>query len=247
MLQWLIAHGVVVDREYGGIDEASYRGRFDALRLLMDAGADCGKLEFTPLHSAVAFGSLADVHECLLSTPVIDAKVTWSRTPLHLATLCEDVERINLLLMHGADPNAVDDEGSNALMLAVETNCALATVQALLASGIDVKHKLKTRRLWVWYRARNLPDVSWTQVRGPPLGAKKIRAGYLASRKKETVNCLAVALLTSRRTVIVSLASATAKTSQTALLGHVAQWLKCLCTGECHCAQSRRARQPSLH
>src|SRR4051794_26339172 len=58
LLALLVAHGV----DLGGISshgESALRvlsrlGRFDAVRLLLDAGADGGPLGWTPLHQAVA-------------------------------------------------------------------------------------------------------------------------------------------------------------------------------------------------
>ena len=40
---------------------ASENGRFDAVRVLLDAGSDPGPLEWTPLMRAIAVGTLADV------------------------------------------------------------------------------------------------------------------------------------------------------------------------------------------
>ncbi len=65
LLQLLIASGVDLNltTSYGesacGI--LSRLGRFDAMRLLLEAGADEGQLQWTPLLRAVALGSIAEV------------------------------------------------------------------------------------------------------------------------------------------------------------------------------------------
>jgi hypothetical protein len=141
MLQWLLDHGVTAQGKADAVHEASDKGRFDAVRLLMQAHADGSGLLFTPLHHSVAFGSVEDVQESLAhgeAATWMEAKDHCLRTPLHIATLCEDPQKINLLASHGADLSAVDEESRTALLLAVEVNCGVATLKALLAAGADV-------------------------------------------------------------------------------------------------------------
>src|SRR5437899_1673645 len=78
LLRLLIANGVELHNvsNYGemGFRVLSHLGRFDAVRLLLDAGADATHLEWTPLIRAVAFGSLADVVEAVESRPNLEEK-----------------------------------------------------------------------------------------------------------------------------------------------------------------------------
>src|SRR5688572_5397657 len=69
LLRLLIDRGADLDAEsdYGesALSVASRVGRFDAVELLLDAGAKPAPLEWTALHRAVALGSVADVQQRL--------------------------------------------------------------------------------------------------------------------------------------------------------------------------------------
>lgn len=56
-------------------------GRFDAVQLLLDAGADEAQIDWTPLHRAVAFGTLDDVKALIEAGENIEAVDWWERTP----------------------------------------------------------------------------------------------------------------------------------------------------------------------
>jgi ankyrin repeat protein len=110
LLALLVAHGVDLSgvSTYGesALRVLSRLGRFDAVRLLLDAGADRGQLEWTPLMAAVAMGSLADVRSALAENPALDARDWWSRTPWLISVLAGDIPKATLLLERGADPAA---------------------------------------------------------------------------------------------------------------------------------------------
>lgn len=141
LLRWLIAQRVDLDAisPYGesGLRVLSRLGRFDAVRLLLDAGADVRHLEFTPLHHAVAFGSLDEVR-ALLPSADLEARDRWSRTPLLLAAQVGDIAKFDLLLDAGADPMAVGRCGHPLLTYAVEVHRP-DVLQALIDRGADVE------------------------------------------------------------------------------------------------------------
>ena len=56
-------------------------GRFDAVRLLLGAGADKSQLGWTTLHEAVALGSLEDMRAVLSQGADLEARDWWERTP----------------------------------------------------------------------------------------------------------------------------------------------------------------------
>lgn len=85
----------------------SHLGRFDGVALLLDAGADRTHLEWTPLMEAVALGTLADVERALDAGAELDAQDYWSRTAWLLVLLKGDLEKAQLLLDRGANPDAV--------------------------------------------------------------------------------------------------------------------------------------------
>ncbi len=74
------------------------------------------KLEWTPLHFAVANGSLKMVKFLLSKGANVNAKASMGETPLHIAN-CLEIAK--LLILKGADINSQDDSGVTALGWAV--------------------------------------------------------------------------------------------------------------------------------
>lgn len=76
----------------------------------------------------------------ILTTPVpVSALETEGFTPLTQAVANETAEEylISTLLRHGADINALDDQGRDALMLAAMHNPHPAVIAALINGGMD--------------------------------------------------------------------------------------------------------------
>src|SRR6185369_4190678 len=80
--------------------------RFDAVALLLAAGADKDQLGWTPLIEAVALGSLADVEAALADSSTLEEKDCWSRTAWLIAVRPGDIAKAKLLRDHGADIEA---------------------------------------------------------------------------------------------------------------------------------------------
>lgn len=124
LLTLLVAHGVDVSgvsvyRE-SGLRVLSRLGRFDAVRLLLDAGADRDQLGWTPLMEAVALGSLGDVETALAQGPVLEARDCWWRTAWLVALLAGDIAKAKLLRERGADPAARGHCGQPPLFYAIQ-------------------------------------------------------------------------------------------------------------------------------
>ncbi len=89
LLRLLIAYGVDLNgiTTYGesGLRVLSWLGRFDAVKLLLEAGADEGQLQWTPLLRAIALGSLAEVQRELATGGPMEARDWWQRTAWLLA------------------------------------------------------------------------------------------------------------------------------------------------------------------
>uniref|UniRef100_A0A182QMF6 Uncharacterized protein n=1 Tax=Anopheles farauti TaxID=69004 RepID=A0A182QMF6_9DIPT len=102
--------------------------RFDYSIAPADSGyGDC----FTPLHLA------RDERTVERFLQLYDVDVTSPRfrtTPLHLACLCSEPERVRILLKHGANPTIANSEGWTPLQLAVSNRCT-AIVRTLLDQG----------------------------------------------------------------------------------------------------------------
>jgi ankyrin repeat protein len=110
ILALLVEHGVdlsgVTSYAESGLRVLSRLGRFDAVRLLLEAGADRGHLEWTPLMEAVALGSFAHVKAILDNDPPLEERDWWERTAWLIALLTGDISKANLLREHGANTAA---------------------------------------------------------------------------------------------------------------------------------------------
>jgi len=127
LLRLLIANGVElknVSRSHGGtgLDTLSYLGRFDAVRLLLEFGADETHLKWTPLMQAVALGSLADVAKAVESQTDLEGKDPAGRTAWLVAVQSGDVAKAKLLLERGAAATALGRCGKPSLFYAIESH-----------------------------------------------------------------------------------------------------------------------------
>lgn len=141
MLALLIEQGVDLSGETPYNESAlrvlSGLGRFDAVRLLLNAGADRRHLEWTPLMEAVALGSLADVQRVLQQAPSLEDRDYWSRTTWPIAVLTGDTAKAGLLLESGADPHARDRSGCPSTFDAIQAHHP-EMLRWLLAQGVSI-------------------------------------------------------------------------------------------------------------
>ena len=90
---------------------AAYFGRGDAVRLLLDRGADVGAvarndMQVQPLHSAVAGQHREVVAALLVAGADPNARQQGGFTPLMAAEQHEDEDMVRLLMDHGAEESA---------------------------------------------------------------------------------------------------------------------------------------------
>jgi len=141
LLALLIAKGVDLSgiSAYGesGLRVLSQLGRFNAVRMLLKAGADKSQLEWTPLIEAVALGSLADVRSVLEMGWMLEEKEWWERTAWLIALLIGDIDKAKLLQEWGADPNARGRCGCAPLFYAIQGHHP-DVLRWLLREGQDV-------------------------------------------------------------------------------------------------------------
>jgi uncharacterized protein len=103
---------------------AAFFGQEDAVRLLLERGADANvvarheSLKVTPLHSAAAGGHSSVVGLLLEAGADANARQEGGFTPLHSAAQNGDRESAEALLDHGADATATTDEGRTPADLA---------------------------------------------------------------------------------------------------------------------------------
>ena len=107
LVRLLIDRGARLDSvttyEESALSVASNNGRFDAVRVLLEAGADPAPLEWTPLMRAIALGSVAEVEAQLAGGADLTVRDFWSRTPWLLGLQAGDVAKARRLLAAGAD------------------------------------------------------------------------------------------------------------------------------------------------
>jgi ankyrin repeat protein len=142
ILKLLIAKGVslqgMTSYSESGVRVLSRVGRFDAVQLLLKAGANPNDINFTPLIEAVAFGSLPDVVEVVENGADLEERDYWERTPWLIAIQTGDTAKARLLLEHGADKNARGRCGKLPLFYAIE-NDHLPMLKWLLEIGVDIE------------------------------------------------------------------------------------------------------------
>lgn len=108
---------------------AAFFGHPATLALLLSKGADPNAqarnpMLVRPLHAALAYPddrtALAMVERLLAAGADANVHQQGGWTPLHAAAARGSLELINLLLQHGADPSAPNNEGKTAFDLATE-------------------------------------------------------------------------------------------------------------------------------
>ena len=120
------------------------------IELLAGVGADpdgecCGRY-WRPLHRAIASGSVKMVTALARAGANLDRRGKGAGArPIHVAALHDSADAARALLVLGADPDSVDDEGNTALHVAAHAG-NLGTIRALLDCGADPAVLNKGRR-----------------------------------------------------------------------------------------------------
>ncbi|MCB9924928.1 MAG: ankyrin repeat domain-containing protein [Planctomycetaceae bacterium] len=141
LAEFLIQHGAETDCETdyseSPLSVASLMGRFDAVKVLLDAGADPSPLCWTELMKAVALGGSSDVQRLLEGGGNLDDRDRWERTPWLLSAFVEDVTKAQLLLAAGAAIEDQDRMGDTVLMHC-STRGKIERLACLIESGAKI-------------------------------------------------------------------------------------------------------------
>ena len=138
----LIARGAELNEmtSYGesALRVASNNGRFDVIKLLLDAGAEAEQLQWTPTFFQTVYGTLDEMRESVQENNDLEGRDYWNRTPWLLSILTGSTEKAGLLLELGADRQAVGRCGKTPLMYAIQ-NDDTTMLQWLIERGFDLE------------------------------------------------------------------------------------------------------------
>lgn len=118
---------------------ASYLGKAEIVKLLLDAGADINAGDFEnsqPLHNAAVSGNVDTLRVLLEHKGNIDARDDYQMTPLHFALNFRKPEAARFLVEQGADVNARNHHGGTPLIYASFSN-DIELIGLLIKKGAD--------------------------------------------------------------------------------------------------------------
>lgn len=143
VLRHLIESGAPLDcrTEYNetALSVALNRGSRSMLKLLLEAGADSSVLQWTPLHRAIALGTLDEVDAELNRGAELEAMDRWSMTPFLFSLAVNRKDVAERLLSRGANLFAEGRCGANGLAYAVRSDNAEMLLW-LLSCGLNLNH-----------------------------------------------------------------------------------------------------------
>ena len=93
---------------------------------LIDNGASVNRKGWTPLHYAASKGHVAMMHVLIDNDAYIDAESPNGTTPLMMAAFYGTPNAVKLLLEEGADPTLRNQDGNNALEMALSRDKLLS-------------------------------------------------------------------------------------------------------------------------
>ena len=143
LLALLVANKVPLNgiSSYGesGLRVLSRLGRFDAVKFLLDAGADPAHLRWTPLMHAVATGTAADVDQLLRDGAALEEIDWWERTAWLIALQSGDLAKCKLLRDHGANIQACGRCRKPPLHYPIDSHHP-HVLRWLIELGLDIEH-----------------------------------------------------------------------------------------------------------
>lgn len=141
LIKLLISRGAplngVTKFQESALSVSSNNGRFDAVRLLLEAGADPAPLGWNELMRTIALGTLEELGELLKRKVTLATTDRWNRTPLLLSIQTGDISRVKLLLKAGARLAERGRCGKTALMYTLDRDDQMM-LKWLIAEGAEI-------------------------------------------------------------------------------------------------------------
>ena len=134
----LLEVGAPVD-DGSAIQRLSY-DQFDAVEKLLERGADPAPLKWTPLHHAVALGTLRQMEDLLAEGADPEARDHYGRTAFLLAIETGDTAKTSTLLAHGARREVASPQESPPAHYPIPRD-DLRMLQWLFDQGFDIHQK----------------------------------------------------------------------------------------------------------
>jgi ankyrin repeat protein len=159
----LLALGKAVEPEFGNglyespLVQAIKHNNYEIVVFLISKGADVNREhqnKETPLHFAASAEDTRILRRLIEAGAAVNKPDELGYTPLHRAT--RQKEKIEILLAHGANINAVNTRGLTPLMIAVSNpSCTRETVQTLLAGRPNINATDPSRQSALILAAKN--------------------------------------------------------------------------------------------
>jgi len=169
-VQALLAKGISPnqhdDRSNTLLMQAAVYGHADALKLLMDKGADVNATNNAGATALMrAAGDTEKIRLLVEHGAKVNARSALGNTPLILAARAYgSANAVDFLLQHGAEVNATNGFGANAMLTAAASG-DLETVRILLKHGADVSsHSRANQQAVLWGGGRSA--LMWAAARG---------------------------------------------------------------------------------
>lgn len=142
MVKFLVKAGAEIDSEthYGesALSVTSRFGRFDVVKVLLEAGADPKPLSWSKLMQVVAIGTLDELKKFQLNDGDIRQRDRAGRSAWHLAVNGGDLEKVRHLFELGFDLNDRSGFGQTALIYAAEQG-NVEILSWLIDTGADIE------------------------------------------------------------------------------------------------------------
>lgn len=141
VLEWLIAHGARLNEMdwngWSALRTVADNGRFNAVRSLLEHGADVQQLYWTDLMYAIVLGTIEEVQTLLEKGSALDARDFRARTPFLLSLQTGDIWKASLLLRTGANREEKGHCKRTPMQIAVESRKPVV-LKWLIEQGFDV-------------------------------------------------------------------------------------------------------------